>query len=160
MTALELSDYVKSKNKKLNLDRKKILENYLKPLSEHGYLEEAQDPRNKSRNIYWIAKQYEGKEAGFESTLIDISALSDSGVRVYIEKYLECRFDSGNLTIFDSENQKINPEELYKTVTSIDIHTPQISHDFDNIEVSTSVDTKQEKLSEMIPQITTKELNS
>ena len=170
MTALELSDYVKSKEKKSNLDRKKILERYLEPLSEHGYLEVAKDPRNKSRNVYWIAKPYEAKNAGFESTLIDISTLSDSGVRLYIEKYLECRFDSGNLTIFDSDNQKVNTKELYTIVTSIDTQPPQNRHDFNSVEVSASVDSKQSKFSlvpnphedsftpEVISQVTAKEV--
>jgi len=149
ITASELSDYVKSKYKKSNIDRKKILENYLEPLSEHGFLEVAQDPRNRTRNIYWLAKQYEDNKAGFESTLIDISTLSDSGVRVYIKKYLECRLDSGNLTIVNAENKNIDTEQLYKTVTSIDIKTPQISHDLDNVETSIDVDNKKEKTLEV-----------
>ncbi len=150
ITASELSDYVKSKHKKSNIDRKKILENYLEPLSEHGFLEMAQDPRNRTRNIYWLAKQYEDNKAGFESTLIDISTLSDSGVRVYIKKYLECRLDSGNLTIVNADNQNIDTEQLYKTVTSIDIQTPQTSHDLDNIETSMNVDKKQTEISKEI----------
>jgi len=149
MTASQMSDYVELTHKKSNLDRKKILENYLEPLSEHGFLEMAQDPRNRTRNIYWLAKQYEDKKAGFESTLIDISTLSDSGVRVYIEKHIKCRFDSGNLTIVNADNQNIDTEQLYKTVTSIDIHTPQISHDLDDVETSIDVD-KQSKLSSEI----------
>jgi predicted kinase len=70
-------------------------------------------------------------------------------VRVYIKKYLECRLDSGNLTIVNAENKNIDTEQLYKTVTSIDIHTPQISHDLDNVETSIDVD-KQSKLSSEI----------
>lgn len=54
-------------------------------------------------------------------TLIDISTLSDSGVEVYIEKYIKCRFDSRDLTIIDKDNQPITPGQLYKLVTSIDI---------------------------------------
>lgn len=123
ITASELADYVKSISKKSNQDRKKILENYLEPLSEHGYLEMAQDPRNRTRNIYWLAKQYENKNAGLESMLIDISVISDSGVEAYIEEYIKHRFDSKELTIVDKDNQIIDPEELYKTVTSIDIQT-------------------------------------
>lgn len=142
LTASELSDYVKSKHKKSNMDRKKILENYLEPLSEHGYLEMAQDPRNKTRNIYWLAKQYEGKKASLESTLIDMSTLSDSGVEVYIEKYIKCRFDSKELTILDKDNQSITPGQLYTTVVAIDIQTPQNRYDSDNVETSTDVDNK------------------
>ena len=140
MTASEISDFVKLKDKKSNLDRKKILENYLEPLSEHGYLEMAQDPRNRTRNIYWLAKQYEDKKAGFESTLIDISTLSDSGVRLYIEKYIQCRFDSDILTILDTDNRLISPEQLYKTVISIDIQTPQNSHENQDVEMSKGVE--------------------
>jgi len=146
LTASELSDYVKSKHKKSHLDRKKILENYLEPLSEHGYLEMAQDPRNRTRNIYWLAKQYENKKAGLESTLIDISTLSDLGVEVYIEKIIKCRFDSEELTILDKDNQSLTPGQLFKTVTSIDIQTPQNRHDFDNVETSTDVENKQSEL--------------
>jgi len=142
LTASELSDYVKSKHRKTNLDRKKILENYLEPLSEHGFLEMAQDPRNRTRNIYWLAKQFDSKKAGLESTLIDISSLSNSGVEVYIEKYLKRRFDSEELTIVDKDNQAITPGQLYKLVTSIDVQTTQNSHNFDNVEMSTNVDKK------------------
>jgi hypothetical protein len=147
ITASELSDYVKSKHMKSSLGRKNILENYLEPLSEHGYLEMAQDPRNRTRNIYWLAKQYYDKKAGLESTLIDISTLSDSGVEVYIEKYIKCRFDSEELTILDKCNQSITPEQLYTTVVSIDIQTPQNRYDSDNVETSTYVENIQSKLS-------------
>jgi ribosomal protein S8 len=143
MTASEISDYAKAKHKKSNQDRKKILENYLEPLSEHGYLEMAQDPRNRTRNIYWIAKPYQDKKAGMESTLIDISTISDSGVRVYIEKYLKRRCDSGDLTIINKDCQSITPEQLYKLVTSIDICTTQNRHDLDNVETSTDVESRQ-----------------
>lgn len=142
ITASELADYVKSISKKSNQDRKKILENYLEPLSEHGYLEMAQDDRNRTRNIYWLAKQYEDKKAGLESTLIDISTLSNSGVEAYIQKYIKCRFESKELTILDKDNQAITPEQLYKIVTSIDIQTPQNRYDFDNVETSTDVENK------------------
>ena len=66
--------------------------------------------------------------------------------------------------MFDSENQKINTQELYTIVTSIDIQTPQISHEINNVEVSTDVGSKQEKLSlgtnlpEVIPQLTAKDV--
>jgi hypothetical protein len=146
LTASELSDFVESKHKKSNLDRKKILENYLEPLSEHGYLEMAQDPRNRTRNIYWLAKQYKDKKAGLESTLIDISTISDSGVEVYIEKYIQCRFDSKELTILDKDNQSITPKQLCKSIISIDIQTPQNSHDFDNVETSIDVENKNLKI--------------
>jgi hypothetical protein len=146
ITASELADYVKSTSKKSNQDRKKILENYLEPLSEHGYLEMAQDPRNRTRNIYWLVKQYENKNAGLESMLIDISILSNSGVEVYIEKYIKCRFDSKELTIMNKDSQDITPEQLYEIVTAIDIHTSQNSHNFDNVETSTDVECKQSKL--------------
>lgn len=140
MTGSELSEYNRSINKKSNLDRKKILENYLKPLFEHGFLEEAEDPRNRKRHVFWLSKTIEDKEASVESTIIDISTLADSGVRVFIEKYLQHRFDTDVLTILDADGHTITPEQLYKTVTSIDIQTTENSHKNDHVRMSKDVE--------------------
>lgn len=82
--AREIAEY-------LGMDRKKLLENYLIPLIDHGYLEKELDPTNRSRDVYSLAPRYEKEEASIFSTLIDASTINIS----CLKNTLECRLDQG-----------------------------------------------------------------
>jgi len=68
--------------------------------------------------------------------------LDESCLRLFIEKYIECRFDSGNLRILDSNNNEITPNDLLQILKQIDTHTTQNRHENDNIDSSINVDIK------------------
>ena len=87
LTAREMADYI---NLEANViaERKKLVENYLEPLTEHGYLEASQDDNRKSQYLYNLTPRYTKEEAVLESTLIDESTMDDSCLNVFKEKYL------------------------------------------------------------------------
>jgi hypothetical protein len=127
-TAREIAEH-------LNLDRKKLLENYLVQFVEHGYLEKEKDPSNTSRDIYTISPKYEKEEVNIFSTLIDTSTIDIS----YLKNSLERRINLGYRivdstgTIILVENVVHNQAEI---VTSMYNSMPKT----DTIETSNSVE--------------------
>lgn len=83
-TAREIAD-------ELNLDRKKLLETYLTPFVDHGYLESSIDITNRTQLVFSVAPRYVNKEASFESTFIDTSPLDNS----CLKSSIECRLEQG-----------------------------------------------------------------
>lgn len=139
ITALETAMFAQTKIKDRKMDRQNVQETYLRPLIDHGYVEERFDPDNKSRNQYTISHQYVKKEADLEATLIDTSLLDESCVRVFIEKQLKQRFDSGKLGIVDERDESITLAGLTRIVTQTSDFMPKN----DSNEVSNSVDKKE-----------------
>ena len=73
----------------LDLDRKKLLETYLTPLVDHGYLESSPDTENRTRLVFSITPKYLNEDASFESTFIDTSTLDNSCLKSSFEYRLE-----------------------------------------------------------------------
>ena len=73
----------------LDLDRKKLLETYLTPLVDHGYLESSPDTENRTRLVFSITPKYLNEDASFESTFIDTSRLDNSCLKSAFEYRLE-----------------------------------------------------------------------
>ena len=73
----------------LDLDRKKLLETYLTPLVDHGYLESSPDTENRTRLVFSITPKYLNEDASFESTFIDTSTLDNSCLKSAFEYRLE-----------------------------------------------------------------------
>ena len=116
-SARQIADEVKVINSKITTDRKKILENFLVPLSDHGYLDQYQDPNNKKQNIFSISPRYQDKDAEIESTFIDKSTINDSCLDLFIEKYIDCR-----LRFKDKDEKIISKKSLLSFLISIDSH--------------------------------------
>jgi len=130
-----------------SLDRKKLTENYIDTWVDYGLLENAQDPRNKSRYIYWIAKQYENQNVGLETTLIDTSSLNGSCLESFVNKYLKQRLESGKLRLIDDKDQDLSLESLIQNLsldkdTQNATHTPQNSHKNTSGETTISGDSE------------------
>jgi hypothetical protein len=123
-------------------DRQRLQETILKPLSQHGYLEEFQDPENRSRHVYAVSSQYVTTEASIESTLIDTSTLDVSCVDSFIDQFLKHRFHTGMITILDKDGSEITLETLCNVVKQIDAQHPKNRHKIDNIEASISIDNQ------------------
>lgn len=118
VTANEMVEGIKKQFKEHeNIDRKKLTENYLDTWVDHGLLESARDPRNASKNIYWIAKQYENEKVGLESLLIDTSSLDRSCLESFVNKHLKQRFESGTLRVIDDTNQDITLDILIQNLS-------------------------------------------
>ncbi len=148
VTANDMVEGIKKQFKEQEgLDRKKLTENYLETWVDYGLLENAQDPSNKSRNIYWIAKQYENEKVGLETTLIDTSTLDESCLESFVNKHLKQRFESGKLRVMDSDNQDISLEILIQNLsldkdTQNATCTPQNSHKITSDETTISDDSE------------------
>ena len=142
LTAREIAEYITKKGR--FTDRQRLQETILRPLIDHGFLEEFEDPDNKRRNIYSITQNYQNKNAELESTLIDTSTLDDSCLSIFIEKYIEHRFESGNLKILDENGNEIIPKELLEILNQIDNQTPQISHKNDSIDSLIDIDNEED----------------
>ncbi|MCH8916125.1 MAG: hypothetical protein IIA82_09845 [Thaumarchaeota archaeon] len=138
LTATELADYITKKGR--TADRQKLQESFLKPLVEHGFLDEFQDPDNRTRNIYTLAQGFLNNEASLESTLIDTSMLNTSCLDSFVKKFIEQRYNSESLKILDENDQEITPKELLELLHKIDAQTPKITHKMGSIEASTSID--------------------
>ncbi len=121
LIAAEIAEYYIEKKQGINTDRKKILETYLKPLTEYGFLESQKDPRDNSRHIFWISSSYENKDAETESTLIDVSTLDKACVESYLEEYLRRRLDENKVKVIDIDGSPLTLEELRDMVCTIDI---------------------------------------
>ena len=117
-TAREIADEINEKEPNLSIDRKKLLENYLQPLTDHGYLDDYTDPNQKNRYIFSIAPRYREKDAQFESTFIDESTIDDLCVEVFIKKYFECRLESEKIKYIDHFNKQVSLNEFVTILTS------------------------------------------
>ncbi len=121
VTANEMAEGIKKQFKEYeNMDRKKLTETYLDTWVDHGLLESARDPRNASKNIYWIAKQYENEQVGLESSLIDTSSLDRSCLESLVNKYLKQRFESGKLRIIDYNDHDVSLDILIQNISDKD----------------------------------------
>lgn len=118
-SAREIADEIKNNNPEITTNRKKLLETYLQPLAEHGYLEEFEDPDNRKQHLFFLAPRYQKEDASIESTFIDISSIDDSCLNVFKEKWLNCRFDSETRMV-DMKGGVITFPQLLDIVTSID----------------------------------------
>jgi hypothetical protein len=88
---------------------KQVRENYLETLFEHGIIEKEQDPRNKTRDVYWPA---EGYLENSHPSLIAISWIDDSCVNAFIEKVLKQRFS------FEIHNNRISEDQVIQYILS------------------------------------------
>jgi hypothetical protein len=138
LTASELANWISNKGR--TTDRQKLQETFLRPLVDHGFLEEYKDPENRSQHVYSLFESYENKEANLESTLIDASTLDASCLDLFVKRFIEHRYDSGDLKILDENDNELTPEELLVLLHQIDADTPRISHKKDSNETSTSID--------------------
>ena len=126
LTASEiLKDY--NEHKEQNYSRQQLLETYLVPLSENGFLERTTDPTNKSQHIFWIPERYQRIDANLESTLIDTSTLDESCVSACLEKYIIHRYKKEEYQFYNTNDEIISAEELAKEVTRIDVQSVENS---------------------------------
>ena len=146
VTANEIVEEIKKKHPKFDsLTRKKITETYLQAFVDFGALEESEDPRNRSRRIYWITSQYRQNPINSESPLIDTSTLDASCLESFVNKYLKWRFESGKITIIDSEDNNISLESLFQNLTlhkttSIATRPPKNTHEMSSGDTTISGD--------------------
>lgn len=138
LTASEIADYITKKG--IIVDRQRLQETYLKHLVSHGFLEEFIDLDNISRHVFGLSTPYLEKEATIESTLVDTSLLDVSCVDSFLCKYLQQRFDSGKLEIFDENNNKIDLQQLAYILKQIVTDTPENRHENGIVEASRSND--------------------
>ena len=141
LTASEIADCITRKG--ITTDRQRLQETYLKHLVSHGFLEEFVDPDNKSRYVFAVSTPYLEKEAKIESTLIDTSLLDASCVDSFVSKFIEQRFNSGKLEIFDENNNELTLKQLLENLPQIVVQTPEIRHELSSIEASTSIEGKE-----------------
>ncbi len=69
-----------------NPTTKTIRENYLNALNEHGFIEKAYDPENKTRYCYYHAVPFDS--VNDQSELIDITSINTKSAKEGLEKYL------------------------------------------------------------------------
>ena len=132
LTASELVEILQKTNS--TLDRQRLQETILKPLVEHGFLENAIDQNNKTRHVYYLPERYVASEASLESTLIDVSVLDTSCMNSYVNQYLKQRFENGDISFEDGKGNPINIEELLGLLHSIDIQYGKNRHKSDNVD--------------------------
>ena len=113
----------------VNSDRKKVLETFLTPLVDHGYLEKEKDPSNHSRDLFSLSPKFEKDEANIFSTLIDTSTIDIS----CLKNILECRLNSGYI-IVNSKGENTSVENVINNQGVID------TGQSDSISKTTSVD--------------------
>jgi hypothetical protein len=140
LTVSEIVDVLSKKKKPITADRQRLQETILAPCVEHGFLEKVPDPDNKSRDVYTVAERFLENDANVESTLVDTSTLDVSCVKSFVKKYLEQRFNSGELEILDENGKNITPTELVDNLCKIDAQTPKNRHKIGNNEASKSIE--------------------
>ena len=140
LTVSGIVDVLSQKEKKVTVDRQRLQETILKPLVEHGFLEQFPDDDNLSRYVYTIANRFLEKDASVESTLIDTSTLDTSCVKSFLGDYIEQRFNQGTLEILDENRNKITLIELVDTLCKIDAQTTQNRHKIGSNEASNSIE--------------------
>jgi DNA-binding MarR family transcriptional regulator len=126
--ASEIAEYLK-------MDRKKLLENYLVPFIDHGYLEKERDPTNKSRDVYSIAPRYEKEVASIFSTLIDASTIDIS----CLKNSLECRLQQG-YKIVNSKGSVVSLETIVDVQGEIVTPSSMIMPKTNDVDMSNNVD--------------------
>lgn len=119
----------------LNFDRKKLLESYLTPYTDHGYLEKEQDPSNRSRDLYSLSPKYEKQEASIFSTLIDTSTIDIS----CLKSALKCRLEQG-YKIVDSKGHLVDFDTVVINQGKIDTSDISNVSEITSVEMSKSVD--------------------
>ena len=126
--AIEIAEHLES-------DRKKILETYLIPFVEHGYLEKEQDPDNRSRDLYSLSLKYEKQQASIFSTLIDVSTIDIS----CLKNTLECRLEQG-YKIVSSKGEVCSIDDVVNNQEAIDTIPTESIPKINSVDVSNSVD--------------------
>ena len=121
----------------LELDRKKVLETYLIPCVEHGYLEKEQDPSNRSRDLFSLSPKYEKQEASIFSTLIDASTIDISCLKTT----LECRLEQG-YKIVNSKGDVCSVDDIVNNQGVIDTISFEFIPKINNVDMSNSVEKK------------------
>ena len=119
-TASEILEQYKERREN-SYSRKQLLETYLIPLSQHGFLGRTQDPRNKTRDVFWIPERFQDEDATVESTLFDTSTLDDSCVTSFVKEHIISRLKNKEYQFYNTNDEKISVEEIPKEVTKIDI---------------------------------------
>lgn len=135
LTAGEIAEYITTKG--ISTDRKKLQETYLKPFTDHGYLEEFQDPNSRNRNVYSLSTKYQQEEAMVESTLIDNFDIDTLCVSFFIGKVITRRLESGKLE--DDIGNAITIEHLLDIILNRQA-APQITHENSIVEMSMNID--------------------
>ena len=125
--AREIAEY-------LEMDRKKLLENYLIPLIDHGYLEKELDPTNRSRDVYSLAPRYEKEEASIFSTLIDASTINIS----CLKNTLECRLEQG-YKIVSSKGKITSLSDVVNNQGQIDTMPNEFVPEINGVDMSNDV---------------------
>ena len=143
LTAREIADNINI-DSNIITDRKKLLENYLEPLVEHGYLEAVQDPDHKSQYLYNLTPRYTKEEAVLESTLIDESTMDDSCLNVFKENYLNVDsvwkiIDIDGIEVPDSKNAIAN---LISRIDNQSSSYKNFHAYYSNVDTSIDVDFK------------------
>lgn len=126
LTASEILVHYKEQKEK-SYSRKQLLETFLIPLSQHGFVERTRDPVNRTRDIFWIPEKYEQEDATIESTLIDTSTLDESCVRSFVNNHITQRLKEEEYQFYNTNDDLISVEELCKQVTRIDIESVENS---------------------------------
>ncbi|MCA2004140.1 MAG: hypothetical protein LDL06_05200 [Candidatus Nitrosotenuis sp.] len=134
LTASEIADFVTEKG--ITTDRKKLQETYLKPYSDHGYLEEFQDPDSRNRNLYSLPAKYLHKEAMLESILIDNIDVDASCVESFVHRIITRRLEQGKLE--DANGTEITPKTLLDVILNRRVG-PGFRYENGNIETSMNV---------------------
>jgi hypothetical protein len=126
LTATEILTHYK-KQKEKNYSRKQLLETFLTPLSQYGFIEKTRDPENKTRDIFWIPERFENKDATIESTLFDTTTLDELRVRTFLDKYVTRRLKEEEYKFYNTDDEILSVEELSKQVTRIDTDSVETS---------------------------------
>lgn len=92
---------------------KQIRENYIETYVEHGLVEKDQDPRQKTRDVYWPADNIDSDS---ESPFIAVSSLNEIGIKSCLDKYLKQRFS------FEYKGKKISEQELIPLLLSENVN--------------------------------------
>ena len=132
--AREIAEYV-------NSDRKKVLETYLIPFVDHGYLEKEQDQSNRSRDLFFLSPKYEKDEASIFSTLIDVSTIDI----LCLKNTLECRLEQG-YSIVSSNGETVSVDVVVNNQGEIDTIPSDSIPKINNVDMSIDVDNVVEKL--------------
>lgn len=132
-TAREIGEHV-------GIDRQRLVETYLTPFVEHGYLEKEKDPSNTSRDIYSLVPRYEKDTAGIFSTLIDTSTIDISCLKIALEQRLEQGYK-----IVNSQGIVVSLQEVVNNQGEIVTEPPEFVPEIDSVDVSNSVEDLGEK---------------
>lgn len=125
LTASQILTWFTETNR--NYSRKKLLETFLTPLFNHGFLAKTKDPRDRARDIFWVPESFENQNATTESTLINTSTLDDQCVESFLEEHIVSRYNKDEYQFYNTEEEIISVEDLATHVTRIDIDSVKTS---------------------------------